>query len=264
MCLDRSSIIGYLIVLIPGSGMAIEPGVAEDVPAYHWQRTWYPAGVAERFKYEGRVKPWSTEEGWAVRGVGRRVETRQGSKLVSVVVDTPRWRFVWYVSQKLVVAVPSRLDEFNFPPEGVNLVSRRWITAWETRNRATMVWAKDRRNGEEVEKLTARSLGDPDYDGRCPIHGFDPKKHQKLLESPDAQFRTRTYWLDPQTHLQVAYRCGCKSPKQEYSIDYPAPESVPRELFEFQIPRDARLEIDDPQLGRRILSEGQSFPDPRE
>ena len=115
-----------------------------------------------------------------------------------------------------------------------------------------------------IEKITFRFLADPEVQGQWPLHGFDPEKHQKLLESPDAQFRTRTFWFDPESHLLLGYQCGCKSPKLKFWVDYPAPRSVPRALFDIQVPRDATLEVNDPQLGRRILSKALRFPDPRE
>ncbi len=83
-------------------------------------------------------------------------------------------------------------------------------------------------------------------------------------ESPGTKFVTRQAWFDLATHLPVHYRCGCRPPKHQNWYDYPRPESVPRELFKFEVPRDAELIVVDPALGRHVQSEGPTEPDPRQ
>jgi hypothetical protein len=237
----------------------------DRVPAYHYRVTYYvtwgdpdydPADAGPP-----RVK--ATEEGWAVRGTGRRAEVRQGGKLTKLTVDTPRWRFVWDAPRNAVYAYPSRL----YDPIGKGLDDSFWtrqeIIEWSKRAKATYVSQQDRLEGKEAEKITFQYLADPLDDGFSPIHVPFPGIEQ-ALQSPDARYRTRTYWFDVRTHLMLRKTCGCKSPKHEESVDYPAADSLPREFFRVQVPRGATLEINDPELGRRIYSEGQKGPDLRQ
>jgi len=46
-------------------------------------------------------------------------------------------------------------------------------------------------------------------------------------------------------------------------IDYPAPASLSKDLFTFEVPREAELEVNDPALGRLLYSEGQVDAEPR-
>ena len=241
---------------------AVMPNVWLDrVPACHWRLVHsLPRGQAKDGP-EMRI-----EEGWTVRDFGWRLEVRRGSRLAIVVVQTPRWRFYWDVAEKTVSASPSQSE---IPPGylsshrtavGLLQIARRgeFFVRGEL-NKATRVSEKERRDGKEVEKVVFQYLADPDKDGDWPIHSFDPEAHLKLLQSPDAKFPPpRTYWFDAKTHLVTGYRCGCKSMKYEYSVDYPTPESVPRELFTFEVPHDAELIVVDPALGRRVQSEGQT------
>lgn len=231
------------------------PSASGRAPACHWRRINYPQPPGIREVAE-------VEEGWEIPGAGRRVEIRIESRLVSVTVDTPRWRFVWDVRQNPVAAHPSQLQD---PVEGGAsslFATREGVIRRMQECKATYVSEKDVVDGKEVERITFRCLADPA--GDSPIHGFDPGVHQKLLQSSDAKFRTRTYGFDPKTHFVVGYQCGCKSPKIRCRIDYPAPESVPRDLFTFRVPREATLEVNDPELGRQVYSEGQTGPDLRQ
>jgi len=236
------------------------------VPACHWRI------IHPRPKSASRDRPdiARMEEGWTVRELGWRIEVRQGAELTAMAVQTPRWRFFWDVAQNTVSASPSqseiRRSYFRRGRIDAQLVKaaepRKELFQRAERARATHVSETERRDGKEVEKVTFQYLADPDVDGDWPIHSFNPEAHLKLLESPDAKFLPRTYWFDAKTHLVAGYRCGCKSTKYEYWVDYPAPESVPRELFTFEVPRDAELTVADPALGRRVQSEGQTEPDP--
>jgi hypothetical protein len=123
-------------------------------------------------------------------------------------------------------------------------------------NTAVFACQKERLNGREVEKLTAYFPADPFADRFC-SHGFDPKAHLTL---PGTRFWARLYWFDPDTGRLVQRKCGCKRPGWEIRIDYPAPESVPKELFTFEVPHGAVLEVSDPELGRSLRSAGQKEP----
>ena len=48
----------------------------------------------------------------------------------------------------------------------------------------------------------------------------------------------------------------------EMQTDYPAPESVPDDLFAFRPPADVTIEINDPDLGRQVYSDPHSGAKP--
>jgi hypothetical protein len=125
----------------------------------------------------------------------------------------------------------------------------------------------DRLDGREVEKITVflppetRASFGPDPTRYC-AHRFNPKRHLLLSGT---EFRSRVFWFDPETHLLLKRKCGCKPPNNgthdEKKIEYPAPESVSRDLLTFEVPRGASLQVRDPQLGRPVYSEGQTESD---
>ena len=207
----------------------------------------------------------SIYEGWALRGVGRRVEVRKDGKLVSVTVETGRWHYTHDCERNFVIAHTAAVLNVDVFYRSLHAGwNRDMVIAVAQRLKGRVVSEKDRQGGREVERLRLILLADPGTNGKEPIHGIPEPRLTKLLESPGAKFRTRTYWIDPASGLCVGYGCGCASPKHEERIDYPSPESVPRILFEFRVPRSATLEIDDPELGRRVVSEGQKGVDLRE
>ena len=174
------------------------------------------------------------------------------------------------MAKNTVFASPSQSEippgYFSRHPNSVRVLQvapRREFFVTGELSKATHVSEKDRLNGEEVEKVTFRFLADPEDNEKSPIHSFSPDVHLKFLQSPDAKFLNRTYWFDPKTNLLLGKDCGCIPPKYDYRIDYPAPNSVSRELFTFEVPRDALLVVDDPDIGRQIRSEGQTGPDLR-
>jgi hypothetical protein len=236
----------------------------DRAPAFHWRRTRYYAylkfypghtSVAE-IKNPRRVA--HVEEGWAVRGVGRRIEVRRGSELAYVCVDTPRWRFVWNVKDNRVDATPSQLEDPFVGVDGLSIGQRESNIRWTESHSGAFVSQIERLEGKEVEKITFHSPMERLQGVGRPIHDFEPRKH---LERSGTEFRTRTRWFDLKTHLAVGDQCGCELPKLDTYVDYPAPESVPRELFTFQVPPDARLDVGDPALGRAIRSEGRQTAD---
>jgi hypothetical protein len=44
----------------------------------------------------------------------------------------------------------------------------------------------------------------------------------------------------------------------EATLDYPSADAVAGDLFTFTMPRDVVLEVNDPDLGRQLYSEGQA------
>ena len=67
-----------------------------------------------------------------------------------------------------------------------------------------------------------------------------------------------TVWFDPHSLLPLKQRSEpADGHVVEMIIDYPAAVAVKDDLFQFRMPRDVLLEINDPDLGRQVYSEGQ-------
>lgn len=234
--------------------------LSELTPAYHYRQIYYE-GIG---KGEGPPKVERIEEVWALRGTGRRVENRVNGRLIGLIVETTRWRFRWDPLANHVVAWASSVDApFENQDDGSIVATRDEIMQWSQRRKATHGVEKEQRDGREVEKITFRFLADPAADFAWPIHEYVPEIHDRLLQSPGARFRTRTHWFGVKTGLQVGKQCGCQTPKSEFWVDYPAPATLSRDLFNFRVPRGATLEINDPTLGRQVHSEGQNESDLR-
>lgn len=194
----------------------------------------------------------SVEEVWEIRHVGRRVEVRKGSQLVRLIVDTPRWHFVWDPARSRVMASPSRLET---PQEqGEWSHDRAYIVSDAETLLGVPACQKDRLGDKEVDKVTIYYPADPQQQGNWPIHDFDPEVQRAARPTEP---RTRTYWFDAKTQRMVKRQCGCQPPKYTVTVEYPDAESLSRDLFSFQIPPMARLEVADPELGRPLESEGQ-------
>jgi hypothetical protein len=206
-------------------------------------------------------------EEWAVRGVGRRFESYRES-ILTVEVDTPRWHFIWTPQRNVVTAWPSRLGQ-----PSVAVMSRRQVVQEQDWSTAMIARRIEILNGRDVDRLTfhyPRGVGE--YGWPTPAHGWNPKGP---LSVSGTDFLTRTWWFDPKTDLCVGRRCGCihsaaeakrklENPPPDFTIDYPPPEGIPRELLKFEIPRKVRLGISDPELGREIFSEGEVEPGVRQ
>ncbi len=208
-------------------------------PAYHWRN-------AKSAGWGGQV-----EEAWGLRGVGRRLELRQGSELRLLVLDTPRWHFVWDPKGNRVMASPSRLGN----PRVEDWVHERaeMIRVYEERT-GVFACQREQLGGKEVDRLTIYFPADPQQGGAWPIHNFEPKA-QKTASGMES--RTRTYWFDPKTNLMVQRACGCQPPKYQVTVDYPRPEQMPRDLFSWKMLPGVPLEVTDPELGRPLYSEGR-------
>jgi hypothetical protein len=217
-------------------------------PAYHYRRLpWEDIGKAP-----GEA---GGEETWAVRGIGWRRELRDGSKLQRLSVDTGRWAFSWRPADNRVTAHPSLGDRTLSPLLPIDRASI--IRSMEE---ITGVFAckKDRLRGNEVDKLTVYSPAIRHPDGRW---GNAHTAAEAKRAASGTEFCARHFWFDPKTNLWLQRDCGCKPLGYREILDYPPPESVPRELFEFEVPPGALLEVDDPALGRPVRSEGQTEPD---
>jgi hypothetical protein len=199
-------------------------------------------------------------EVWLVPDVGRREEVRQGSQQMALItVDTPRWQLEWDAVLNRVVASPSQLKrkqdrslsrlELSRPRETLIRLEELLGTPLASR--------KERIDGRELERIEGYAA-EVTFEGDGPRRDRLPAPLEQLLAT---EFRrARTWWVDPGTQLVVGRRCGCKGPAQEILYDFRPPDTFPRELFTLKIPRDALLIVDDPQLGRRILSPGETKP----
>jgi hypothetical protein len=228
----------------------VEPGRVTPldlVPAYHYRTDWVPNNEVGS---SGGVT-----EIWAVKGVGWRRESRNGSKLQSLDVDTGRWVFAWEPARNRVRALPSLGDTV---PDHPWVIDRTTLIRESEQMTGLFACQEERLDGKKVDKLTVHFPAERRSDGgRNNIHNFFSKVQ---LAASGMEFCTRQHWFDPKTGLRVQFRCGCKPAGYRVTLDYPSPESMPRKLFTFDVPPDALLEVDDPALGRRLNSKGQAEP----
>jgi len=203
----------------------------EEAPAFHIKRVGVRAGDTE--------VP-GTQEVWVVRGVGRRVEVREGTKLVGVGVDNLRWRLQWDVERDYVIAWPSKMaDPSARLDDDFELIPSQSLIGWGEKHKAEVVVERDELDGKEVEKVTVQWPG-------------------------ETEAGANVVWFDPLTHRPLKKRHRYDDGRiTEIMIDYPAPDAVPEERFTLEIPRSALLEVNDPLLGRPLYSEGQTHPDLR-
>ena len=92
---------------------------------------------------------------WIVKGIGRREETRVGTKLAAVTVDNLRWLLRWDILHRQVIAWPSKMADPKEHPfeDGPLFDSREKCIAWGEEHKATIQRKKDNVNGREVEKI---------------------------------------------------------------------------------------------------------------
>jgi hypothetical protein len=71
--------------------------------------------------------------------------------------------------------------------------------------------------------------------------------------------RGETIWFDADSLRPVRQKVELDDGLSiETRTDYPAPESVPEDLFAFRPPADVTIEINDPDLGRQVYSEART------
>lgn len=204
-----------------------------------------------------------TFEAWWVRDVGQRTETRKGTNLVQATIYTTRWRFEWDATRKRVTATPSQLGKPHEELRRFLLPARDNVfREMEEVNTAIFAAEKDSLDGREADKITVYQPPDPGFP-KLRMHGFQPRLYLRL---PGTVFPGRTYWFDTASGLPLQRRCGCIRPLEaidspsggfthDERIDYPDPNSVPKDLFTFHVPPDAQLVVEDPALGRHLRSD---------
>ncbi len=171
-----------------------------------------------------------------VRRRGVRKETRIAGDLIGVVVRGARWEFRWDVRGRTVAAWSTELTSGDQRVEDNGLVfDRKEFEAWAQSHRGEIVAESDTIGGRRAQKV---ALNWPGGAGKS---------------------QTATVWFDPDSLLPVRQRTeNTDGTVIETTIDYPAPDAVPGDLFSFATPRDVVLEVNDPDLGRQLYSEGQA------
>jgi hypothetical protein len=189
-----------------------------------------------------RDTPLRTIDKWIVRGTGSREEVKSGGKLAAISVDNLRWLMRWSIADNQVIAWPSRMTDSKWCNIEDNpfFTNREKCVQWGEHHKAAVERKKDNLDGREVEKVELSWPGGVVED-------------QIVL------------WFDPETMRPVKAFIKSVSPvggsmAYDMAFDYPDPGTLPAERFTLQIPRGAELEINDPQFGRQIYSEGLTSP----
>lgn len=190
-----------------------------------------------------------TTETWFVRGKGRREEVRAGDTLIGILIQNARWEFRWDVPGKLVAAWSTAFaGRLPTPKDEGRVVASEDLVRWAESHNAEIRIEPDSIDGLKVRKIVLRWPG-PKGDG------------------PPGQ--TDTFWFDPGSLRPLRQRIeASQGIVIETTIDYPDPGAVSNDLFTFRPPKDVVLEINDPDLGRQVYSDGQagavsSLPDAR-
>lgn len=178
------------------------------------------------------------EETWVVRRQGVRRETRVAGDLIGVVVRGARWEFRWDVRGRTVAAWSTELASGDQGSEDEGLVlDRKEFGAWAESHRAEIVTEADTIDGRRVQKVALKWPGGAGKSSTV----------------------TKIVWFDPDSLLPVRQRTEAPGGRVvETTIDYPSPDAVSSDLFRFTMPRDAVLEVNDPELGRQLYSEGRA------
>ena len=193
------------------------------VPALHQMvRTTGPGGTR-------------TEETWVVRRRGFRQQSRSSGDLVGVVVRDERWEFRWDIPGRTVAAWSTELASAHQRPEDQGLVlGKNDFEAWARTHRAELVVERDTVAGREARRVVLRwpGAGGP---------------------------QTTTVWFDSGSLLPLKQHFETPDGTViETTIDYPSADAVAGDLFTLTMPRDVVLEVNDPELGRQLYSEGQA------
>jgi hypothetical protein len=119
--------------------------------------------------------------------------------------------------------------------------NRETLLAWAKSHRKSIVREQESLNGQLVDKLTLKGI-------------------------PEGSQNSQIVWFDPATRRPLKFRFESPKPARtiEATIDYPPVASIPTERFSLPVPRDARIEINDPAFGRQIHAEGASGLDLRQ
>ncbi len=184
---------------------------------------------------EGRRR----EETWYVRDRGRRQDISFDDKPNAVVIRNRRWEFRWDIPGRIVAAWSTEMNTGQQGPEASNglVMDGDAMVRWAESHRAEVRSEPDTLGGRKVRKLTLRWPG--------PSGGTFP--------------RGETIWFEPDSLRPIRQRIEFDDGRSiEMQMDYPAPDSVPEDLFAFRPPADVTIEINDPDLGRQVYSDART------
>ena len=184
------------------------------------------------------------EETWYVRDRGRRQDIRIDDRPTAIVVRNKRWEFRWDIPGRLVAAWSTEMNAGHRGPNdsGGRVLGGDEMVRWAESHRAEVRVDSDTVGGRKLRKITLNWPGPPSG-------GFLP--------------RGETIWFEPDSLRPVKHRIEYDDGRSlETQTDYPAPESVPDDLFVFRPPPDVTIEINDPDLGRQVYSEPRSGGNP--
>jgi hypothetical protein len=179
------------------------------------------------------------EETWYVRDRGRRQDIRLDDRLTAIVVRNKRWEFRWDIPGRLVAGWSTEMNTGHRGPNDYDgrVLDSAEMVRWAESHRAEVRVEPDTIGGRKLRKITLNWPGPPSG-------GFLP--------------RGETIWFEPDSLRPVKHRIEYDDGRSlETQTDYPAPESVPDDLFAFRPPPDVTIEINDPDLGRQVYSEGR-------
>jgi hypothetical protein len=178
------------------------------------------------------------EETWYVRGRGRRQEIRIDDKPTAYVIRNQRWEFRWDIPGRLVAAWSTELNAGHRGPDdsGGTVLNGDEMVRWAESQRADQIEVETATvAGRKLRRMTLKWPGPPSG-------GFLP--------------RGETIWFDPDSLVPVKQIVEYDDGRSiETRTDYPAPASVPDDLFAFRPPAEVTIEINDPDLGRQVYSD---------
>jgi hypothetical protein len=179
------------------------------------------------------------EEVWFVRDRGRREDIRIDDTPTALVVRNRRWEFRWDIRGRLVAAWSTEMNAGHrglIDPDG-RMLDGDEMARWAAAHRAEVKLETETVGGRKLRKITLKWPGPPSG-------GFLP--------------RDETIWFEPDSLRPVEHRIAYDDGRSlEIRTDYPPPENVPDDLFDFRPPPDVTIEINDPDLGRQVYSEGR-------
>ncbi len=184
------------------------------------------------------------EEVWFARDRGRREEIRINDQPTATVVQTRRWVFRWDIRDHLVAAWSTELNAGHRGPNDSDgrVFSGEEMVRWAEKHRAEVHLESATLDGRKLRKITLRWPG-PDSGGTFP--------------------RDESIWFEPDTLRPVLHQVAYDDGKShEVQTDYPEPGAMPEDLFTFRPPPDVTIEINDPDLGRQVYSEGRTGGNP--
>ncbi len=226
-------------VLVAAVGIVARPRHADAALLLDAVRSaWTKVAASHRRQEMRGPRGIRVEEIWFVRGRGYRQEIRKDDQLIGIVVANPRWEFHWDVPGRLVAAWSPALSGKRVPPDLDGLVCEsEAMRRWAEEHRAEIQVSADTVQGRPARKMVM---------------------HWPGLGGDGSLAQTTTVWFDPESLRPIREFSDLGGGRTvEAAIDYPEPSAVADDLLTFRPPRDVLLEINDPDLGRQVYSEGR-------